>query len=428
MRSLYESLLDDEDELVDRATDAVMVKFIKHLKENNPRYIDKINSNGTTIIISSHAYIHVEIPIPSYVNFDCDDSSVLHVHSEIEDLKSIKDVNRLYFAKGSSIGKSNKINAKIVQIENQDFESYDWLPNNLNSFVIKNWLYDYKGTVNKMNLKNKFIKYICIDGADLLAELENCNCDRLEIKNCQKLKILNNIKCADCLEIYKCKNLVELVGKNDFSAIRLDASCKKLKPESLPQTVKRIWGAYDLDQRWLPSNIEAILPNINLNLCTLPEESKFKAANNSNYKIGAWVVVRGASKYHGAFGSSRGTLAVDKIIKINKTTGNISTEYNGSRKSCDFEIMRDANPNKDWSYVDQNDVNDITGVGIEVGDEVVSYAASGSFGKNNGIVLDKVIAITKARVRCEKSGLRRPQDICILRSQEICDKQLKKGG
>ena len=426
MRSLYESLLDDEDELVDNADNMVLMSaFMKTLKNDNPFYKDRISNNGYEVIIDGNADIIVTIPIPEYVSFKCGPNITIRVCSELKNMKSIKNVNRIWLGAKSIIENFYNINSKYIELEYCDsnhLKIFDYLHNLEYLFITR-----CNNSIKKLDLKNKYVRNIKISNSECIEEIKNCNCESIFLDYCPKLKIINNVDCKECIEIRGCKSLIEFTGNNNFKSIHLDSSCKKLKPESLPQSVKRIFGASSFGKEWLPSNIKTLLPSVNLSVSSLPDASKFKALDDTNYKEGAWIVVRGASKFHGAYGSSRGDLSVDKIKKINKTTGNITTEYNGSRKSTDFEIMKDANPNKDWTYKDPQGLNDITGVGIEVGDEVVSYAASGSFGKNNGIFLDKVIAITKARVRCEKTGLRTPEDICILRSQEICDKQLKKG-
>ena len=86
----------------------------------------------------------------------------------------------------------------------------------------------------------------------------------------------------------------------------------------------------------------------------------------------------------------------------------------------DVELMRDANPKKDWNYKDPNGLNDITGVGIEVGDEVIVYE------KGQGhLSIDIVSGLTKAKIKCEENGLRSPEDICIMRGQKECEKLFK---
>ena len=141
----------------------------------------------------------------------------------------------------------------------------------------------------------------------------------------------------------------------------------------------------------------------------------------TDFKIGEYVAVRTKSSFSGAWGSSRGELIVDKVIKI--TPARIRFEKCGLRSIIDCVKMIDVNKNKDWNYKDPNGLNDITGVGIQVGDKVASYLASGHFGTNNGVEFDEVVGLTNKKIRCKLAGLRYPNDICILRSQEICKKQ-----
>ena len=62
-----------------------------------------------------------------------------------------------------------------------------------------------------------------------------------------------------------------------------------------------------------------------------------------------------------------------------------------------------------------------TGVGIEIGDEVVVYCASGSFGKSNGVARDVVVGFTPKMVKTKNNGNRPSTDICILRPHKVAE-------
>jgi hypothetical protein len=384
------------------------------------------------IVIGDRANIYVNMDIPKHIKFSAPNATIV-VTKNIEDMASLKDVFSLTFS-GDDVNVDNMcpINTKEIRIETSFFKEFDWLPKELDEFTIApGWKYPDLN-MTEIDLLNRKIKAVFIKGCHKATVLKNIRCGYLEIDNCDKLVAVENCEIIPgitshwaSVNISACKNLKEFKGKNSFTKITVDATLKKLDPTTLPKDIQSIRGANHLGQAWLWDNISAALPNLGLDSCSLPEASKFKALHDADYKKGAWIVVRGKHKSSGAWGSTRGELCVDRIKNINKSTGGITTENNGSKAALDFELMRDVNKNKDWSYVDPNGLNDVTGVGIEEGDEVVVYCASGSFGKNNGIELDVVTTIHKNRVGCKKNMLRRPQDICILRSQKLCDEQFK---
>lgn len=435
MRSLYESLLDDFDAIADRQdVYSVITEFADKLKEDNKWCADRITVNTTTeeVVVGDRANIYVNIDIPQHIKFSAPNATVI-VAKNVEDMASLKDVFSLTFC-GDDVKVDNMrpINSKEIRIETGFFKEFDWLPKELDEFTIAPGFKYPNIDIPVIDLLNRKIKAVYIKGCHKTTTLKNIYCGYLEIDNCDKLTTVENCEIIpgttshwDSVNIGDCKNLKEFKGKNSFADIKVDATIKKFDPTTLPQNLERIHGARNLGQEWLWDNISTSLPNLKFEKCQLPDVSKFKALHNPDYKKGAWVVVRGKHKSSGPMGNTRGDLCVDRIKNINKSTGGITTENNGAKAALDFELMRDANEKKDWSYVDPNGINDITGVGIEVGDEVVVYCASGSFGKNNGIEVDVVTTIHKNRVGCKLNLLRRPQDICILRSQKLCDEQFK---
>ena len=434
MRSLYESLLDDFDTLAKDQDDyGAIYEFAEALKSNNTWCANKISLNKITneINIADKANVYVHINIPEYIKFNAPLAAVT-VENAVEDMKSLENVGTLIFSGDSvKVEKMGKVTAKDIRVETGFFKDFKWLPDELDEFTIAS-SYKYPNLdLTSIDLLNKDIKDVYIRNCHKITEIKNVNCRYLEVSECDKLTTIENCTVTgqtthwSSVYIAACKNLKEFKGKNSFEQITVDATPKKLDPTTLPKDIKSIRGANHLGQVWLWDNISTTLPNLDFDRCSLPSISKFKALNDADYKKGAWVVVRGKHKSSGAWGSTRGELCVDRIKNINKQTGGITTENCGSKTSMDFELMRDVNKNKDWSYVDPNGINDITGVGIEVGDEVVVYCASGSFGKNRGIELDVITTIHKNRVGCKKNMLRRPQDICILRSQKLCDEQFK---
>lgn len=435
MRSLYESLLDDFDAIADRQdVYGVITEFADKLKENNKWCADRITVNTATeeIVIGNRANIYVNTDIPKYIKFSAPNAYVI-VEKNVEDMASLKDVFSLTFS-GDDVNIDNMcpINAKEIRIETSFFKKFDWLPKELNEFTIApGWKYP-DINIPEIDLLNRKIKAVYIKGCHKTNVLKNIYCGYLEIDNCNKLTTIENCELISGMSnhwsevnINTCKNFKEFKGKNSFTKLTVDATIKKIDTKTLPQNIISIRGARNLGYEWLWDNISQILPNLDKSQCQLPDASKFKALHDTEYKKGAWVVVRGKHKSSGAWGSARGELCVDRIKNINKSSGGITTENNGAKAALDFELMRDANKNKDWSYVNPDGVNDITGVGIEVGDEVVVYCASGSFGKNNGIEVDVITTVHKNMVGCKNNLLRRPQDICILRSQKLCDKQFK---
>lgn len=161
-------------------------------------------------------------------------------------------------------------------------------------------------------------------------------------------------------------------------------------------------------------------PDLKLKTKGFPDARQWKS-DIDLYKPGTYVCAKSKPRSYGSWGSSptRGTLAVDQVVKVTPS-GRIKCDYSGLRPAMDVELMRDANPKKDWNYKDPNGLNDITGVGIEIGDEVIVYE------KGQGhLSIDIVSGLTKAKIRCEKNGLRSPEDICIMRGQKECEKLFK---
>lgn len=301
----------------------------------------------------------------------------------------------------------------IVYIRNCKFDKFDWLPNSIDYFDIGHQHIDRfdisKTTINR----NLNMSYLDIE------VLENVSVgDTLHITDCKKLKKIKNVKC-ESLYIRDCPNLECFEGDNKIKTLSVNASCKKFKPINLPKTLKNVYCS-DMGKDWTEINVMELNPYLKLEIAGFPDARQWKS-DIDLYKPGTYVCVKGKPKSYSSwrFTPTRGELSIDKVTKI-LPSGKIRCEDVGLRPAMDVELMRDANPKKNWDYKDPNGINDVTGVGIEVGDEVIVYPK----GKSH-LELDKVIGLTKASVRCEKNGVRGPENICIMRGQKECEKLFK---
>ena len=355
--------------------------------------------------------IYVEEIIPKYVKIETGVNTVLAIMVGFEDMESIKDTAAVHFYGDVKMGNPCKINAHYVHIDCQEFD-FNLLQNTLSYLKIDD--NSTRGSKYKtINLKGKYIEYLILKDLITLDLLENVDCNRVKISGCKNLKTIKNIYCnyqaGIGISIEGCYKLLSFEGNNIFKKIALDASCKKLDPLSLPKTITYIAAPHH-GPEWLKSNLINHFPNLDPD-CYLPSESKFKA---TGIKPGTYIVARGGAT------SGRSNLFIDEITKVNPSTGYVTTKKTGRAiRPESFVIMKDVNKNKNWDYINSKGINDITGVGIEVGDEVVVYPP----GATSSLKVDVITLITRTGVKCEECGLRKPKDICILRSQELCKKQ-----
>lgn len=226
-------------------------------------------------------------------------------------------------------------------------------------------------------------------------------CDIGGCNNLESLEGLHKSENLSKLNIYKCDNLTS----NEFIPY-------KNLTELCTDNMKFMCWTTDVIREKYPTVLKV----------RGTDPIKIDPSRGGEYKPGLYGVTKSSGK-HSTFGSTRGTLMIDRIKKIGKAS--IEWDKTGRRSSMDSIVFKgDPNPRKNWDYKDAN-YSDITGVGIEIGDDVVVYLPSGAFGKNNGLAIDKVVGFTKTQVKL-KSGINRyGADICILRSQKIAEKFFK---
>ena len=417
MKSLYESLLGDMDDIIDHATIQGFLDSLKGKSLNNTRDA-VVNSDGS---ISCEYLTIYHTKIPKYIKF----KNCLYItigECEIEDIYETlnggknQEVELKYC---NSIGGTNhklKNACSSLRIKDCTIDNLDWIPNDIDTLTLE----DIDIDTDTIDLKGKKLKRFYLDGVNVSSIINaDVVSDRFNIADCSKLKKIDNIKARE-VKFYNVKKLTDIKLSDGIELLKLDTSLKHLSPDILPSTIEVLYAG-SMGEEWVKDNIKTICPKLYSG--EFPNPSNFKFKNNP-VKVGDWVVIKSKAKNSGSFGSSRGTLMVDKVIKV--TDSRVKGEKAGLRPFMDVEPMIEANPKKDWSYVDPNGINDITGVGIEVGDKVVAYLPSGNMGKNNGLVVDEILKLTKSGVKCKNAGNRRPYDICILRSQEECDKQFNK--
>lgn len=418
MKNLYqyltEGIFDVDDNIENIERNALIQKWIndQSLSDNywaqNTKW--KIQKDGSISVTSTNvAYVTGEIP--KYIKITGDKSPDF-LNCTIECLDSIQcDRLNLTNTVIKDFGKGFK--GDSVRIEMCKFDKFDWLPNSIDYFDISHCHMDSfdisKTTINRtLN-----ISYLDIE------VFENVSVDDvIYITNCKKLKKIKNVKCSN-LYIKDCPNLECFEGDNKIETISANAACKKFKPINLPKSLVNVFCT-ELGKDWIETNVMELNPDLKLRNKGFPDARQWKS-DIDLYQPGVYVCAKCKPRSYGSWGSNptRGTLAIDQVVKVT-SSGRIKCDYSGLRPAMDVELMRDANPKKDWNYKNPNGLNDITGVGIEVGDEVIVYE------KGQGhLSIDIVSGLTKAKIRCEKNGLRSPEDICIMRGQKECKKLFK---
>lgn len=139
--------------------------------------------------------------------------------------------------------------------------------------------------------------------------------------------------------------------------------------------------------------------------------SKWHQVEDVEYKAGDWVAV----KY-------KKTIEVDKVVK-QMPSGKVKCEKFGIFNREDIRLMKPANPLKNWNYVDKYGHNDSTGVGIEVGDHVFLRGTNVATGLVEAIIEEVDYAYGP---RIARNSWLAGKYICIIRSQEECEKQFGK--
>ena len=411
---LTEGIFDIDDNIDNIERNALIQKWIndQSLSDNywtqNTKW--KIQKDGSISVDSTNvAYVTGEVP--KYIKITGDKSPDF-LNCTIECLDSIQcNILNLSNTVIKDFGKGFK--GDSVRIQSCKFDKFDWLPNSIDYLDISHYHIDRfdisKTTINR----NLNISYSDIE------VLEDVSVrDTIYISDCKKLKKIKNVKCGR-LCINDCPNLECFEGDNKIESIDANAACKKFKPINLPKNLENVYCT-ELGKDWIETNVMELNPDLKLKTKGFPDARQWKS-DIDLYKPGTYVCAKSKPRSYGSWGSSptRGTLAVDQVVKVTPS-GRIKCDYSGLRPAMDVELMRDANPKKDWNYKDPNGLNDITGVGIEIGDEVIVYE------KGQGhLSIDIVSGLTKAKIRCEKNGLRSPEDICIMRGQKECEKLFK---
>lgn len=416
MKTLYESLLGDVDDIIDKATIQGFLDSLKG-KPSNDVSDAVVNKDGS---ISCEYLSIYRTKIPKYIKFkNC--ISITIGECEIEDIYETlnggknQNVELKYCNSIGGTDRKLKNACSDLRIRECNIDNLDWIPNDIEALALE----DINTNIDTIDLKGKKLKRFYLGWVNVSSIINaDVVSNQFNIVGCSKLKKIDNIKASEVVFNGVGKS-IDIKLSNGVELLRLDASLKHLSPDILPSTIEVLYAS-SMGEEWMIDNILAICPKLRRGEFPDPRSFKFK---NNPVKVGEWVVIKSKAKSSGTFGSSRGTLMVDKVIKV--TDSRIRGEKAGLRPFIDVELMTDANPKKDWSYVDPNGINDITGVGIEVGDKVVAYLPSGNMGKNNGLIVDEILKLTKAGVKCKNAGNRRPYDICILRSQEECNKQFK---
>lgn len=417
MINLYEYLNEsifDIDDNIDKIDIRVLAqKWIDDQYKSDSFYVRNTKWNileDGSIRTSSNAYVIGNVP--KYIKI-VGDKSPRFIDCNIECLDSIQCSRiDLFNATIEDYGSGFHGISAIIQSCN-NIDNLDWLPKKLDYLIIRQCSIK-KFDISHIDIKNS------LDISDLrMTNLKNIKLTGdLLIKNCPNLKNVENIEC-DVFWIRNCDKFEGFVGDNKVNTINECEGCKNFKPINLPKNLKNAHCSR-MGKDWVETNVRALNPDLKLKIADFPDPRQWKS-DIDLYKPGTYVCVKGKSKSYGSSGfpPARGELSIDKVVKT-LPSGKIKCENAGLRPSIDVELMRDANPKKDWNYKDPNGINDVSGVGIEVGDEVIVYPKGKSY-----LEFDKVIGLTKASVRCEKNGIRGPENICIMRGQKECEKLFK---
>ena len=414
MKTLYESLLGDMDDIIDQTT---IYGFLDDLNKDKKNDLGKVVVNSDGSITSDHMVIY-DAHIPKYIKFKGVYSIKFYVCTIEDVFETFNNGSNTYVTFRecvlSGVNRKLKNAVQFLELNRCEVKDLDWMPDDMNGL----WLNHID--IDHIDLKGKKLKYCYLYSMKNTITISNMSVvyDNIRFVECPKLKSVGELK-ARKISLQQTPKLTDIKLIDGVDELVLDTSVKHLSPNILCNTITHLY-AENMGIEWLEDTLKSKYPRLVGGKFPDPRRFKF---NDNPLKIGDWVVVKGKSNSSIGYGSSRGTLMVDKVIKI--TDSRVKCNKAGIRPFIDVEPMKAANSGKNWKYVDPNGINDITGVGIEVGDKVVAYLPSGNAGKNNGLIVDEIVKLTKAGVKCKEAGNRRPYDICILRSQEECNKQFK---
>ena len=413
---LNESIFDIDNNIDKITPQALAKKWIDEQYESDSRGARNtkwdILEDGSIRVSPESFTPYVSGNVPRYIKI-VGDNSPRFIDCNIECLDSIQCNNLDLF--NATIGEygSGFHGLSVIMQSCNGIDNLDWLPKKLDFLVIR------ISPIKKFDISHIDIKESLEISDQNMTNLKNIKfAGDLSIKNCTNLKTVENIEC-DNFSIQNCNQFEGFIGDNKVKTIGECLGCKNFKPINLPKNLENVYCS-NMGKDWLETNVMALNPDLKLKVAIFPNPRLWRS-DLDLYKPGTYVCVKGKSKSYGfsRFAPARGELSIDKVVKI-LPSGKIKCENAGLRPFIDVELMRDANPKKDWNYKDPNGINDVSGVGIEVGDEVIVYPKGKSY-----LEFDKVIGLTKASVRCEKNGLRGPQNICIMRGQKECEKLFK---
>lgn len=416
---LTEGIFDIDDNIDNVEKNSIAKKWIHQQSLSDNIYTSstewKILKDSTVQPISGRGGFHIDGNIPREITIvDAPNGASPSIgDATIECLDSIK-CKRLDIANTKILDYGHGFNGEEIFICNVDIEDFKWFPKKLQYLNIKQLnmnSYDFEGLIVERNATLEYLR-----GNETLENIKVKG--DLYISSCRGLKYIKNIECNNLL-IFDCANFEGFEGDNKINTISTNAACKKFKPINLPKNLENIYCS-ELGKDWVETNVMELNPDLKLKTKGFPDARQWKS-DIDLYQPGVYVCAKSKPRSYsgGRFSPTRGTLAIDQVVKVTPS-GRIKCDYSGLRPAMDVELMRDANPKKDWNYKDPNGLNDITGVGIEIGDEVIVYE------KGQGhLSIDIVSGLTKAKIRCEKNGLRSPEDICIMRGQKECKKLFK---
>ena len=416
---LTEGIFDVDDNIKDFDKNIIAKKWIEEQSMSDNVYVRstkwKILADGSVQPIDGKGGWHISGNIPKELTIvDAPNETSPHImDATIECLDSIQ-CSQLSITNTEILDYGKGFKGSSIKINNCDIKDFKWFPEKLQWLTLlhlKMKSYDFNNLSVEYNTNIEYL-YGC-------ETIENIKTDgSLSIRYCKNIKYVKNIECEG-LYIKDCPNFESLEGDNKIEVIGANAACKKFKPINLPKNLEKI-SCEELGKDWIETNVMELNPYLKLKTKGFPDARQWKS-DIDLYQPGVYVCAKSKPRSYGSWGSSptRGTLAIDQVVKVTPS-GKIKCDYSGLRPAMDVELMRDANPKKDWSYKDPNGLNDITGVGIEIGDEVIVYE------KGQGhLSIDIVSGLTKAKIKCEKNGLRSPEDICIMRGQKECEKLFK---
>ena len=326
----------------------------------------------------------------------------------------VEDTDKWFPKKLESLRLQPKDGGKsiVVDLTNTEVEDLE----------VRGWDYKFSG---KIIGRCQHLKITKVNNVDM-SEFSELVASDYVIDGCKKLTSLKGVNAESSLTVGSCPSLKTLDGiqHNNLTDLAING-CRKLdSSDFIPDSVRNLHVSGAPYLCWTEQKLKEKYPQLvtvyGVNPATL---SIGELEDTNKFKEGVYGLSMAGVKNSIAYGRSRGTLIIDKIKKV--LLDKIRWENSGLKSQLDsFVFEGDPNPKKNWTYKNPG-YEDCTGVGIEIGDEVAVYAASGAYGKSNGIVVDRVVGFTPAMVKCEKCKNRPGSSICILRSQKIAEKFYK---